>query len=348
MSTTEIQAWPTIVGFTEKELRDICAELEQPSFRAGQLFHWIYNRRVRSFAAMENLPKTFRELLEQRFLLRTLSPIRVSESETGATRKYLFSTPHGDRLETVLIQDGHRLTLCVSSQIGCALDCTFCATASMGFRRNLLAGEIVEQFFQVQDQSSKPITNIVFMGMGEPFLNYSRVMKAAALFNAAAGINVGARRITISTAGIVPQIQRFTREAQRYKLAISLNASTDEQRTDIMPITNTHPLKEVMSAARDYGARSRHRVTFEYVLLKGINDNPRDARRLKRLLSGVQCKLNVIPYNEIGGEFSRPSKERIDAFLVELVDSPFTVTVRWSGGEKIRAGCGQLAVEEVS
>ncbi|MFQ6614454.1 MAG: 23S rRNA (adenine(2503)-C(2))-methyltransferase RlmN, partial [Fidelibacterota bacterium] len=173
----------------------------------------------------------------------------------------------------------------------------------------------------------------------------SRVVQAAALFNAREGINISARRITVSTAGIVPQIRRFTQEGQRYKLAVSLNASTEEQRTRLMPVNSTHSLADLIAAAGDYAARSRNRITFEYVLLKNTNDHPQDARRLKRLLSGFPCKLNLIPYNEIGGIFLRPTTDRIDAFLAELADAPFPVTVRWSGGDTIGAGCGQLAVE---
>lgn len=345
MPATEIQSATTIVGHTNHDLKALCRRWEQPLYRGDQLFHWIYTRRATSFQAMDNLPLTFRQRLAETYSLRTLTLAQVTESASGATGKYLFATAQDDYLETVLIRDGVRRTLCVSSQIGCALDCSFCATASMGFHRNLSTGEIVEQYLQVRDRTSQPITNIVFMGMGEPFLNYSRVVQAAALFNAREGINISARRITVSTAGIVPQIRRFTQEGQRYKLAVSLNASTEEQRTRLMPVNSTHSLADLIAAAGDYAARSRNRITFEYVLLKNTNDHPQDARRLKRLLSGFPCKLNLIPYNEIGGIFLRPTTDRIDAFLAELADAPFPVTVRWSGGDTIGAGCGQLAVE---
>ncbi len=348
MSTTEIQSNPTLVGLSLEELIALCQEWNEPAFRARQLFHWIYNRQVKDFILMDNLPKTLREKLARQYTLRSLDLVRITQSEQDATQKYLFSTSEGHYLESVLIQDGDRITLCVSSQIGCALDCTFCATATMGFRKNLSVSEIVEQFLQVQDRNLKRITNVVFMGMGEPFLNYTRVIQAAALLNATDGINISARKITLSTAGVVPKIRRFTAEGQRFKLAISLNATTDDQRNSLMPINQTYPLDDLMNAAREYAARSRNRITFEYVLLNQINDTPQDARRLKSLLAGLRCKVNVIPYNEIGGNYTRPSPERITAFLEELKASPFTVTVRWSGGDKIRAGCGQLAVEEVS
>ena len=337
-----------LTGMDHAGLEAVCTELDEPTYRADQLFQWIYRHQVDSFEKMDNLPQTFRQTLSERYTLRNLTLKHTTDSEKGGTRKFLFSTADEKLLESVLIRDGNRRTLCVSSQVGCALDCTFCATASMGFIKNLSAGEIVEQYLQVQNQIQDRITNIVFMGMGEPFINYTRVIRAAYLLNDTDGINIGARKITISTSGVVPKIRQFTTEDHRFKLAISLNASSDTIRSEIMPINRTYPLEELLNAARDYAYRSSNRITFEYVLLNKINDAPNDARRLKSLLSGFSCKVNIIPYNEIGGTYQRPPRERIDAFLGELADASFTVTVRWSGGDKIKAGCGQLAAEALA
>jgi 23S rRNA (adenine2503-C2)-methyltransferase len=246
------------------------------------------------------------------------------------------------------MKEGKRITVCLSTQVGCAVDCDFCATAKMGFIKNLTAGEIVDQFLQLQKMSEQKITNVVFMGMGEPFLNYKNSIAAADLLHHAKGINMAAWRITISTAGVVPKIRQFTEEKQPYKLAVSLNGTTQDQRLKTMPITQTHTFSNLIKASKDYAYNSRNRITFEYVLMDGINDEPQDAERLLRLLGSIECKLNVIPYNEIGGEYRRPSDEKIEAFMAPLKRASFPVTVRWSKGQDIDAGCGQLATNSTS
>ena len=239
-----------------------------------------------------------------------------------------------------------RTTICISSQVGCAVDCKFCATASMGFIKNLNEYEIIDQVLHLERISKYKITNIVFMGMGEPFLNYKNVLNAAKFLNHKMGF--GARRITISTAGIVPKIRKIAEEDHQFKLAISLNAVTEIERKKIMSLTNTHSLNELIKSAKYYYQKTRRLITFEYVLLKGINDSPSDGKRLISLLAGLECKVNIIPYNEIGGDFSRPDEFTIKTFLKELRHAPFNVTVRWSKGTDINAGCGQLAVESTA
>ncbi|MCF7902355.1 MAG: 23S rRNA (adenine(2503)-C(2))-methyltransferase RlmN, partial [Candidatus Marinimicrobia bacterium] len=228
-------------------------------------------------------------------------------------------------------------------QVGCALDCDFCATGKMGLARNLSTGEIVDQLRHVMAVSPRPVTNIVFMGMGEPFHNYDRVMNAARTIHHELGFGIGARKITLSTSGLVPQIRRFADEDQRFKLAVSLNATLDQQRDILMPINRKWNIQTLVDACRYYVEKTRNMLTFEYVLMTGINDTTGDARRLVRIAEQVFCKVNVIPYNDIKGTYQRPSDQTIEAFLKELSTGKFPVTVRWSRGDDIDAACGQLA-----
>jgi 23S rRNA (adenine2503-C2)-methyltransferase len=247
----------------------------------------------------------------------------------------------------VYMVEGNRITVCLSTMIGCPIGCPYCATGIMGFKRNLTAGEIVDQFLWIQREQSQKITNVVLMGMGEPFLNYEAVVKAAAILNSELGAEIAARRITISTVGIVPQIYRYADEGQRYKLAISLNAVNDRQRNELVPINQKYPLSELMKAVNHYTQKSRRRVTFEYVLIKGVNDGARHARELITLLSKIPCKLNIIPYN--ANEFlpyKAPGEKELDRFLSKIYQAPFAVTVRRSKGQDIAAACGQLYVRD--
>jgi len=345
----EIQPMPQdekqyLVGKTLVELQDFCATIDEPRYRAYQLFYWLYTKQVAVFADMTNISKKLRSRLTEEAGIHVLEEVTRTESETGETRKVLFRTGDNQQVEAVLMKEGSRITVCLSTQVGCKLDCQFCATAEMGFARNLTVAEILNQFLLLQKISPERITNVVFMGMGEPFLNYPRVIGAAELINHQEGINLGARKITISTAGIVPQIRRFGSERQRFKLAISLNASDQATREKIMPIARQYPLPELLNSVREYYDITRNRPTFEYVLMAGINDSQEDAVRLVKLIGGLPCKVNLIPYNEIGGRYRRPTDEKIEVFLELLYNAPFTVTVRRSKGIGINAGCGQLAV----
>ena len=333
------------IELNRKEAKSLLNKLGAEPFRVEQIHNWIYDNHVESWEKMENMPKQLREALSSEIQLHPLEIIHITGSQNEPTQKFLFKTRNGDNIESVLMYDKDRITVCLSSQVGCAVDCKFCATASMGFIKNLSVGEIIDQVIHLERMSKSKITNVVFMGMGEPFLNYNRVMDAANMLNQDMGF--GARRITISTAGIVPKIRQMADENHQFKLAISLNSIDEKNRKKIMPLTNTHPLSDLINSARYYYQKTRRLITFEFVLLKGINDSPTEGKRLIEFLEGLPCKVNVIPYNEIGGEFSRPDENTIQTFLQILYDAPFTVTVRWSKGTDINAGCGQLANKSV-
>jgi len=334
----------SLIGMDLTEIQSIVSEISVEKYRTEQIFHWIYNKNVQSIDEMKNLPKHVIVHLEGKFILNPLKILKITGDNNSKTRKFLLECQDGKKIESVLMREQKRITICLSSQIGCALGCEFCATGTMGIVRNLTVGEIVAQYLLLSKEAEKPITNVVFMGMGEPFLNYENVLKSADILNHPDGINLGARHITISTAGIIPGIERFTKDGKRYKLAISLNGSSQEQRFETMPIAKKYPMKDLIASVRGYYNETRNYVTFEYVLLSGINDSIIDAELIKKLIGDLPCKLNVIPYNEIGGKFKRPNDDKINEFLNIFIDSLFTVTTRWSKGGDINAGCGQLVV----
>lgn len=334
----------SLIGLNTFEIQNAVLEDGYESYRAEQLYHWIYNQNIQSIDEMSNVPKALREHLNNNYLFNPLNIIHSTGDENSHTQKYLLKCVDGERIESVLMKEGKRTTICLSSQVGCALGCKFCATGTMGIIRNLTAGEIVGQYLLLLNDTSETITNVVFMGMGEPFLNYDNVLKAANLLNDANGINIGAKHITISTAGVLPGIKKFIEEKQRYKLAISLNSSNQEQRTQIMPIAKKYKLDKLIDAAHSYYNSTRNFITFEYVLMSGINDSREDANNIIKLINDLPCKLNVIPYNEIGSKINRPTGDRIKEFLNSFDNVPFTVTTRWSKGSDINAGCGQLVV----
>jgi len=335
-------------NFSQSEMEDWVQTMGYKAFRGRQLFQWIWEKGAQSYSDMTNLPQKFIQELENSCLLELTSVHQVQTSQSQGTSKFLIRLSDGKFVETVLIPESKRTTVCLSSQVGCALDCDFCATGKMGLKRNLSSGEIADQLLHVRRFSETPITNIVFMGMGEPFHNYDQVIKAADILNSDSGFNHGARKITISTSGMVPQIRRFADEGHRYKLAVSLNASDDESRTQIMPINKKWDITELINACKYYAELSRNMVTFEYVLMEGVNDGIGDARRLLKIANQVFCKVNVIPYNEVAEGYRRPSKKRIETFLEVLQGARFAVTVRWSQGDDIDAACGQLSTAAVS
>lgn len=337
----------SLITLPLERLGQLLDSIKEPSYRARQIKHWVFHHSIARFEEMRNIPGNVRELLAERTIIHPLKLVHITGSEQSRTRKVLFELQTGEQIETVLIHERRRTTICVSSQVGCALDCKFCATAKMGFLKNLDTAEIVDQVLQVQSLVSSRITNVVFMGMGEPFLNYDRVIAAAKILSDRNGFGLGARRITISTAGIIPGIRRFVEDGLRFKLAISLNAGTQNQREKIMPIATTYAITDLIKAARSYHQHSHQLTTFEYVLLRNVNDSFTDSVKLKNLIGRLPCKLNLIPYNEIGNKFRRPSEERLNTFLKGLKDAPFPVTVRRSKGDDIKAGCGQLVVKKV-
>jgi 23S rRNA (adenine2503-C2)-methyltransferase len=294
---------------------------------------------------MSNVKKSFREHLNEHFIIQTLTVENKLLSKEDKSVKILFRTHDSNFIETVSMVDKNRHTVCLSSQVGCALDCHFCATGKMGLKRNLSTGEIVDQLIYVRESIDQPITNVVFMGMGEPFHNYDNVLNASDIFHSPKGFNLASTRITISTVGLLPQINQFIKEKRRYKLAISLNASNDKVRTDIMPINKKWSIVDLVNAGKEYSNQKKRLVMFEYVLLKGINDSEEDALELARLLQGIPCKINLIPYNEIEGKYQRPDESTITKFseILHNYRDEYRVLVRWSKGQDIAAGCGQLA-----
>ncbi len=334
-----------IKGMNQIELQALCLEAGQTRFRGDQIFEWMYRHGISSFDLMLNVNKSFREHLEKHYILQTLQVEKRIPSKLDDSIKILFKTQDNYFIETVSMVDGDRHTVCISSQVGCALDCSFCATGSLGLNRNLSTGEIVDQIIYIRGNIDQPITNVVFMGMGEPFHNYDNVLNAADIFHSPKGFNLASTRITISTAGLLPQIKQFIDEKRRYKLAISLNASNDGVRNEIMPINKKWNINKLIQIGRKYSNQKKRLVMFEYVLLKDINDSEKDALELARLLHGIPCKVNLIPYNETDGQYQRPDEDVISRFSEILHENRdvYRVMVRWSKGQDIDAGCGQLA-----
>jgi 23S rRNA (adenine2503-C2)-methyltransferase len=330
-------------SLTKIELGSYVASLGEKPFRAGQVWSWLYNKGAVSFDDMSNLSKHFRETLAASAEISRLTLVRKTVSEAYGTQKFLWQLDDGLRIESVYIPESDRKTVCISSQVGCALGCAFCATGRMGFRRNLVPHEIIDQVLSVRRETSVQPTNVVVMGMGEPLLNYGHVMLALGVLNDPEALAIGHRRITVSTAGIVPRIRQMADEGRPFKLAVSLNAARDDLRGLLMPVNKIYPMDEVVGAVRYYTAKTRKRVTFEYVLLKGVNDSTADADRLLRLLKGLPCKVNLIAFNETGGTFKRPDASRINAFAERIKPLQAPVILRLSRGDDIAAACGQLA-----
>ena len=334
----------SFIDLNEPELIKLMQDVGGESFRINQINNWIYNNYVRSWDEMKNIPSSLISQLEKKIKLHSLDLIEITGVKNDPIRKFLFKTKKGNQIESVLMHDKKRTTICVSSQSGCILDCNFCATASMGFLENLSSTEILDQVLYLASYSDSKITNIVYMGMGEPLMNYRSVMESGTLLKTKMGL--GTKRITISTAGIASKIRQIADDNYGFKLAISLNASNENTRNKIMPITKKYSLLKIMKAAEYYFNKTKKLVTFEYVLLKDVNASVSDAQNLMNLLKNFPCKLNVIPYNEIDGDYKRPDIENIESFLSSLDAAPFMVTVRWSNGTDINAGCGQLAVKD--
>ncbi len=333
-----------IKSFTFEELKEIGAKLSWEKYRAQQVFLWLWQKGVNSFDEMTNLSKEFRDRLRKEYHISHLVPERRRES-ADQTTKFTFPLKDGLLVESVFIIDQNRRTVCVSTQVGCSLGCRFCATARMGFKRNLAWYEIVEQIQAVGREMKLAPTNVVFMGMGEPLFNWQEVAEAIRTINSNYGLKIGARRITVSTAGIPEGIHQVAEFPYQVRLAVSLNATTDAVRSRLMPINNRYPLKRLFSAVHYYVEKTKRRVTFEYVLIDGVNNLREDALRLVTLLRDIPCKINLIPYNPIpGSEFKPPTLRSVENFAHILYPYLPAVTIRQSRGARISAGCGQLAV----
>ncbi len=342
----------TLLGKTEQELIEFAKESGEAAFRGKQLYQWMYNRRAQDFARMTDLSKSLREKLAQAAAVTETTIERVFYSTDG-TRRYLLRLGDGREAEAVFMPEERRDTVCISCQVGCAVGCKFCMTAQLGVKRNMTAGEIISQIVIVLNEvygegAELPHgTNLVFMGMGESFLNYQEVMKAIRVMADDKGLGISPKRVTVSTSGIVPRIYEFAAESVRPHLAISLSATTEVQRNDLMPINHKYTLADLMKACREYPLGERERLTFEYVMLDGVNDSDEDARRLVKLLGGIRAKVNLIPHNPAPElPYNASPMQRILAFQKILVEKDVPAFIRRPRGQDISAACGQLAARQ--
>jgi len=347
-------------GLSIQELQSFVESLGEKKYRAAQLYSWMYAKSAQSFEEMTDVSKSFRLVLRDVASIDNLMLVTTKRSTDGTT-KFLFKLTDGLAIESVLIVPDKksptadtRLTLCVSTQVGCPLDCKFCATGTMGFTRNLSSGEIIDQVLQVQRQINRRITNLVYMGMGEPMLNYDNVMRSVDIINDDNSLNIGSRHITISTAGYADKIRQMADENRKSKLALSLHSLDNARRTLLMPITKKFSVQELVEALEYYYRKTQQRPTFEYILFDGFNDTEADVKKFIQLSKRIPCKVNIIPFHSI--EFTHPKgmaatlkptpKQRVEEFAERLRKSDITVMIRTSSGEDIQAACGQLAAEE--
>ncbi|MFI5201589.1 MAG: 23S rRNA (adenine(2503)-C(2))-methyltransferase RlmN [Candidatus Kapaibacterium sp.] len=353
---------PEFFGRSREELAELLrAQFSIPEkFRADQLYEWLYTKRAHSFAEMTNIPHAMQSALTARYTIPSLTCAHISESADG-TKKFLFSLEDGRSIETVLIpsemrgERSPRRTLCVSTQVGCPLDCKFCATASLKLKRNLSTAEILLQIFEVERITGETITNLVFMGMGEPMLNYDNLVRALRIITDPKTEMLGKRRVTVSTSGLPDAIRNFAREGLNVKLALSLHATTNDVRTRLMPINKKYPLEETLAAMEDYYKITGRPITYEYILFDALNDSSADATRLAKIARRVPSRVNVIPFHPI--DFTNPtgfaaelrpaSKVSFDRFIATLRSAGVTAVVRTSSGQDIEAACGQLALAEL-
>ena len=338
---------PNIYGFSLPELEEALEALGEPGYRARQVMRWLYGKRVRAFAAMSDLPASLRETLEVQYDM-SLPQVARADVATDGVKKLLLELSDRELIESVIIPAKDRLTLCVSSQVGCSMGCAFCSTARMGLRRNLHAAEMVGEVLAALGELDHPqevFTNYVFMGMGEPLANYARLRRALAVMTAEWGMGISPRRITVSTVGMAPVMERLLAETG-VNLAVSLIAPTDAQRDQLAPINRRFPLAALMESCRRLALKRRQRVTFEYVMLKDVNDSEEDARKLVKLLGSVRAKVNLIFFNRFEGVAFEPSTRRtVERFQAMLHKGNLTATIRESRGRDIAAACGQLRVE---
>lgn len=335
-----------IKSLSKEELRLKLKDLGAEDYRSVQIFRWIYQKFAGSFDDMTDVPAGMREMLKKNFHLTRMTALDSKRSKLDGTTKYLFRLEDANTIETVFLPEGERGTICLSSQVGCKYGCSFCASAPFGFVRNLKASEILDEVIHVRRaHPDERITNLVFMGIGEPMDNYSNTLKSIRTLNDPDAFNIGARRITISTCGIIPGIEKLKTEGLQVELSVSLHSAKDDVRSRLVPINKKYPLKSLMSACRDYTRSTGRVITFEYVLIKGENAGPEDARALVNLLKGDKCKVNVISCNNItAGGHAGPKAADVRNFMDMLKKGGISATRRKSKGEDINAGCGQLRI----
>jgi 23S rRNA (adenine2503-C2)-methyltransferase len=334
---------PSLYGLTLDELGDLCAKHSLPRFAAGQIARWLYTQRVRDIDQMTNLSKAARAILSENYELGLTPPLKESCSADG-TKKYLFRTSEGEYIESAYIPDGDRATLCVSSQAGCRMGCRFCATGRQGLQHSLSTAEIINQVLSIPE--SDRLTNLVFMGMGEPLDNIDNVLRALQIITSDWGMAWSPTRVTLSTAGVGRELDRFLQESKVH-LAISLHNPFHAERREIMPIENAYPIREVCDILRRYDFTGQRRVSFEYIVMEGLNDSPAHIKELCRLLDGIKCRINLIRFHKIpDSPYFSPSDERMRAFRDTLTAKGIQTTIRASRGEDIKAACGLLSTAE--
>ncbi len=339
----------------DTELQEWVGQQFEPHYRAGQILDWIYKKRVKKIELMSNLPAGLRQKLAAQFAFAPLELVR-KQGSADTTQKFLWRLSDGQMVESVLIpanpalygETSDRHTLCVSSQVGCAYGCKFCASGLDGWKRNLLPDEITGQILAAEEHGGHKVNNIVFMGMGEPLSNYQNLMKAIRILNAQWGVGIGARKMTVSTSGLATEIKKLAQEPLQIRLAISLHGATDETRNKIMPVNKKYPLDELLNACREYLKYRSQMITFEYILIDGVNDSPADADALGKICRNLKVKVNLIPYNTVEGlEWSRPSERAQIAFAERVRSCDVTATLRLEKGHDIDAACGQLRLKEM-
>tara|TARA_B110000116_G_scaffold192340_1_gene167289 strand:- start:1586 stop:2614 length:1029 start_codon:yes stop_codon:yes gene_type:complete len=334
-----------LLGKNLSELNDLCNQHDLPKFHGEQLYNWMYRKKIIEVSSMTNIPDSFKKILLENYNTNLLSVEKKLYSKNDDTIKYLFKTNDGNFIESVSMVDNSRHTVCISSQIGCSVNCSFCSTAKMGIIRNLNIGEILKQIIIISKEREKPISNIVFMGMGEPFLNYENVIKSCKIMSDTKGFNLSSKKITLSTSGILPKIKQYIEENHKYKLAISLNASNNNTRDKLIPINKKWKIEDILLALNKYNFKKYRPIMFEYVLIEGVNDMEENAIELGNLLKNINCKINIIPYNETEDNYKRSGN--INTFVESLkkINSNYRVFIRWSKGQDIDAACGQLATK---
>jgi 23S rRNA (adenine2503-C2)-methyltransferase len=352
--TTAPTAAPALTGMLPDELEAELAQWGEPKYRAAQVLDWVFQKRAGSYEAMTSLSKSLRTRLAETHPLHTMQPAKVQGAK-DSTQKFLFRLHDGRYVESVLIPANRgafgdmsdRRTICVSSQVGCAYDCKFCASGLAGFTRNLRADEIVEQILQVEAHCGQQLDNIVFMGMGEPLANFTQLTRAIRIIQAPWGLGIGARHITVSTSGLAPQIKKLAEFEIPVRLAISFHGATDEVRERIMPVNKKYPIPVLMEALAAWSARRKQKITLEYILIENVNDQPEHAVALARRAKAIHAKVNLIPYNTVEGlPWARPTEEAQDAFLAVLEKAGLPATIRREKGHDIDAACGQLRLKE--
>ncbi|MGY8646077.1 MAG: 23S rRNA (adenine(2503)-C(2))-methyltransferase RlmN [Verrucomicrobiales bacterium] len=339
---------------TRTQLAELLEEQDQPVYRTTQILDWIYKKRARSWEEMSNLPPALRTALAEKYPLRPLTHT-LTKGSADTTRKFLLELPDKRYIETVLIpaspalygETSDRHTLCVSSQVGCAYACKFCASGLDGFTRNLTAAEIVSQIILAEELSGEKVNNLVFMGMGEPLANFTNLCLALDMITSDWGLNIGARRITVSTSGLVPQIRKLAELPQQIRLAISLHGSDDETREKIMPVNKKYPVDELFDSLRLWNSKKNQKITLEYILIDGVNADPEHAQTLAKRAASIRAKVNLIPYNTVEGlQWSRPSDEDCLRFKSVLTNANVSATLRLEKGHDIDAACGQLRLKK--